>query len=750
MLGNCSSTDPRRHRPHRRRRRRRRRRQRRRQRRQRERRPRDTRSATRCARVARARSRRALEHAAMSGVEVMERVNRARGRAFAAVAPFVFTTPIGVEQGAADASVAARDWCFAEQQLLGARAAHGVRQRRQGRPRDGRRVREPRRRRGRVPRRGRGLALRDLRPARAPRALRRQRRDRRADGDAARAAAAARGARPPRARSTRARRRRPSRRPCPSPTSARSRGCTRRSCARAWARAETRDELAVVGFDELAAERADDGGAAPRRPTPRRARALRGRGRRARARGRFFALASLRARATRAAFVAAVVMEKGWEQVVAVYGVLRAGGAYLRLSTRAPLAAERAPPRLGERRRRRAHDRSRCSRARRTARCAPTPTTRARRCSRSATRPATPTARRWPRARAATGARAAVAARAGGSRADARRAAARDSRARASRARALGAALGCDAAVAAPEAPAYLIYTSGSTGRPKGVVCHHRGAANTLDDLNKRHGVGAARRPHWSPAAALPRALVARVRPLGLRPLRRARRGGGAAACRARAARLAAPARPRGSRSRRRGRGDRVELGARSPTSRSRPPSSAAPPARPRAARVARARHAVGRLGADGAARARLRRARAERQGALAGGATEAAIWSNEFLLPSDGRAAARLAERALRPPAARPDHAHARRERRAGRARAVAARRAVAGRRHLHRARRGRRARGYWRDDERTRAQFVGAPPRAAALIGGDTATPTTTRTPSTRRSSARATSAESVRDAG
>jgi amino acid adenylation domain-containing protein len=37
---------------------------------------------------------------------------------------------------------------------------------------------------------------------------------------------------------------------------------------------------------------------------------------------------------------------------------------------------------------------------------------------------------------------------------------------------------------------AYLIYTSGSTGVPKGVCCHHRGAVNTLEDLNERFSVG--------------------------------------------------------------------------------------------------------------------------------------------------------------------------------------------------------------------------------------------------------------------
>ena len=42
-----------------------------------------------------------------------------------------------------------------------------------------------------------------------------------------------------------------------------------------------------------------------------------------------------------------------------------------------------------------------------------------------------------------------------------------------------------------PEDPAYVIYTSGSTGVPKGVVTDHRGAVNTIIDINKRFGVKA-------------------------------------------------------------------------------------------------------------------------------------------------------------------------------------------------------------------------------------------------------------------
>ncbi|NJN11976.1 MAG: amino acid adenylation domain-containing protein [Richelia sp. RM1_1_1] len=37
---------------------------------------------------------------------------------------------------------------------------------------------------------------------------------------------------------------------------------------------------------------------------------------------------------------------------------------------------------------------------------------------------------------------------------------------------------------------AYVIYTSGSTGLPKGVVIDHRGAVNTIVDINQRFGVG--------------------------------------------------------------------------------------------------------------------------------------------------------------------------------------------------------------------------------------------------------------------
>jgi pyochelin synthetase len=50
----------------------------------------------------------------------------------------------------------------------------------------------------------------------------------------------------------------------------------------------------------------------------------------------------------------------------------------------------------------------------------------------------------------------------------------------------------CREALARP-APdmAYVIYTSGSTGRPKGVQISHHSALNTVEDMNRRFGVGA-------------------------------------------------------------------------------------------------------------------------------------------------------------------------------------------------------------------------------------------------------------------
>jgi yersiniabactin nonribosomal peptide synthetase len=45
-------------------------------------------------------------------------------------------------------------------------------------------------------------------------------------------------------------------------------------------------------------------------------------------------------------------------------------------------------------------------------------------------------------------------------------------------------------AAQSPEDLAYVIFTSGSTGLPKGVMIDHRGALNTVIDVNRRFGVG--------------------------------------------------------------------------------------------------------------------------------------------------------------------------------------------------------------------------------------------------------------------
>ncbi len=166
----------------------------------------------------------------------------------------------------------------------------------------------------------------------------------------------------------------------------------------------------------------------------------------------------LRALDARPGTLVAVVMEKGWEQVVAAYGILGSGAAYLPIDPDLP--AERrswlladggveiavTQPWLEER----------------FALAGEWPRT-LRRLTVRAEMPEGAT--RQHGADVADGAEGAEGAEAAG---------------------------GVVAAAPGQSAGdlAYVIYTSGSTGQPKGVAIDHRGAVNTVLDVNQRFGVG--------------------------------------------------------------------------------------------------------------------------------------------------------------------------------------------------------------------------------------------------------------------
>ncbi|MEV6032875.1 amino acid adenylation domain-containing protein [Nonomuraea sp. NPDC052116] len=129
----------------------------------------------------------------------------------------------------------------------------------------------------------------------------------------------------------------------------------------------------------------------------------------------------------------AVIMEKGWEQIVAAHGVLASGAAYLPIDPAVPSARLRHLLEYGEVELVLTQDRLDASLG-------------------------------WP--------------------GDVRRLRVD---ADADFGEVSGAAL---EAVQRPSDLAYVIFTSGSTGTPKGVMVDHRGALNTIEDVNRRFAVG--------------------------------------------------------------------------------------------------------------------------------------------------------------------------------------------------------------------------------------------------------------------
>ncbi|HLX08766.1 MAG TPA: amino acid adenylation domain-containing protein, partial [Thermoanaerobaculia bacterium] len=134
----------------------------------------------------------------------------------------------------------------------------------------------------------------------------------------------------------------------------------------------------------------------------------------------------------------AVVMEKGWEQVVAVLGILGAGAAYLPIGAETPAERLRYLLANGE-------------------------------VELAVTQERLDASLAWP-----AGVRRLVVRGDGGAAGEAEE-------------------LPWPAPApggGSPQDIAYVIYTSGSTGHPKGVVVDHRGALNTIADVNRRFAVG--------------------------------------------------------------------------------------------------------------------------------------------------------------------------------------------------------------------------------------------------------------------
>jgi non-ribosomal peptide synthetase component F/acyl carrier protein len=138
---------------------------------------------------------------------------------------------------------------------------------------------------------------------------------------------------------------------------------------------------------------------------------------------------ALRARGVGAELVA-VVMEKGWEQVVAVLGILEAGAAYLPIDAGWPQARQWAVLQRGQVRV-------------------------------AVTQPAVEARAIWP---------------AGVDRLVVRAGSTADDP--------------LTGACVSPAALAYVIFTSGSTGEPKGVVVDHAAALNTVRDVTARWAIG--------------------------------------------------------------------------------------------------------------------------------------------------------------------------------------------------------------------------------------------------------------------